>query len=110
MLLSAFFYFVQPRQSRAFLNGIQCFKNGQYTFFTRKTYVNLLPCVEAFDAVYFCVLCFSSLTKLKKPNFKIVKRSVTKTKAFYLQRVGSNDGFPHKKCEIPLLGSRAVVL
>ena len=72
VLLSAFFYFVQPRQSRAFLNGIQCFKNGQYTFFTRKTYVNLLPCVEAFDAVYFCVLCFFFLTKLKKPRLELL--------------------------------------
>jgi len=48
--------------------------------------------------------------KIEKTKIKIVKHSVTKTKAFYLQRVGSNDGFPHKKYEIPLLGSRAVVL
>ena len=27
--LSAFFYFVQSRQSHAFLNGMQWFKNGQ---------------------------------------------------------------------------------
>ena len=72
VLLFVFFCFVQPRQSRAFLNGIQCFKNGQYTFFARKTSVNLLPCVEAFDAVYFCVLCFFFLTKLKKPRLKLL--------------------------------------
>ena len=48
--------------------------------------------------------------KIEKTEIKIVKRSVTKTKAFYLQIVGSNDGFPHKKYEIPLLGSCAVVL
>ena len=48
--------------------------------------------------------------EIEKTKIKIVKPSVTKTKAFYLQRVGSNDGFPHKKYEIPLLGSRAVVL
>ena len=58
-----------------------------------------------------CSLLFLS-DKIEKTKIKIVKRSVTKTKAFYLQRsrVGSNDGFPHKKYEIPLLGSRAVVL
>ena len=48
--------------------------------------------------------------EIEKTKIKIVKRSVTKTKAFYLQRVGSNDGSPHKKYESPLLGSRAVVL
>ena len=67
VLLFVFFCFVQPRQSRAFLNGIQCFKNGQYTFFARK-----LPCVEAFDAVFFCVLCFFFLTKLKKPRLELL--------------------------------------
>ena len=67
VLLSVFFFFVQPRQSYAFLNGIQCFKNGQYTFFARKTSVNLLLCVEAFNAVYFCDIYFFFLTKLKKP-------------------------------------------
>ena len=70
--LFVFFCFVQPRQSRAFLNGIQCFKNGQYTFFARKTAVNLLPCIEAFDAVYFCVLYFFFLMKLKKPRLKLL--------------------------------------
>jgi len=48
--------------------------------------------------------------KVEKTEIRIVKRSVTKTKAIYLQRVGSNNGFPHKKYEIPLLGSRAGVL
>ena len=72
VLLFVFFCFVQPRQSHAFLNGIQCFKNGQYTFFARKTSVNLLLCFEAFDAVYFCVLCFFFLTKLKKPRLKLL--------------------------------------
>ena len=48
--------------------------------------------------------------EIEKTEIKIVKRSVTKTKAFYLQTVGSNNGFPHKKYEIPLLGSRAGVL
>ena len=48
--------------------------------------------------------------EIEKTKIKIVKCSVTKTKAFYLQIVGCNDGFPHKKYEIPLLGSRAVVL
>ena len=56
-----------------------------------------------------CSLLFLS-DEIEKTEIRIVKRSVTKTKAFYLQRVGSNDGFPHKKYEIPLLGSRAVVL
>ena len=68
VLLFVFFCFVQPRQSRAFLNGIQCFKNGQYTFFARKTSVNLLPCTEAIDAVYFCAPYFFFLTKLNKPR------------------------------------------
>ena len=30
-----------------------------------KKSVNLLPCIEAFDAVYFCVLCLFFLMKLK---------------------------------------------
>ena len=56
-----------------------------------------------------CFLLFLS-DEIEKTEIKIVKRSVTKTKAFYLQRVGSNNGFPHKKYEILLLGSRAGVL
>jgi len=56
-----------------------------------------------------CSLLFLS-DEVEKTEIRIVKRSVTKTKAFYLQRVGSNNGFPHKKYEIPLLGSRAGVL
>ena len=56
-----------------------------------------------------CSLLFLS-DEIEKTIIKIVKHSATKTKAFYLQRVGSNDGFPHKKYEIPLIGSHAVVL
>ena len=58
-----------------------------------------------------CYLFFLS-DEIEKTEVKIVKHSnsVTKTKAFYLQRVGSNNGFPYKKYEIPLLGSRAGVL
>ena len=56
-----------------------------------------------------CSLLFLS-DKIEKTKIKIVEHLVTKTKAFYLQRVGSNDGLPHKKNEIPLLGQRAVVL
>ena len=55
-----------------------------------------------------CSLLFLS-DEIEKNNIKIVKRSVSKTKAFYLQRVGSNDGFPHKKYESPLFGSCAIV-
>ena len=43
-----------------------------------------------------CSLLFLS-DKIEKTKIKIVKHSVTKTKAFYLLRVGSNDGSPHKK-------------
>ena len=59
----------------------------------------------------FIFVFFAFLSdEVENTEIRIVKRSVTKTKAFYLQRVGSNDGFPHKKYEIPLLGSRAGVL
>ena len=59
----------------------------------------------------FIFVFFAFLSdEIETTKIKIVKRSVTKTKALYLQTVGSNDGFPHKKYEIPLLGSRAVVL
>ena len=56
-----------------------------------------------------CSLLFLS-DKVENTKIKNVEHLVTKIKVFYLQRVGSNDGFPHKKYEIPLLGSRAVVL
>ena len=56
-----------------------------------------------------CSLLFLS-DEIEKTEIRIVKRSVTKTKAFSLQRVGSNNGFTHKKYEIPLLGLRAGVL
>ena len=59
----------------------------------------------------FIFVFFAFLSdEIEKTEIRIVKRSVTKTKAFYIQRVGSNNGFPHKKYEIPLLGSRAGVL
>ena len=41
------------------------------------------------------LLFLSRSDEIEKTKIKIVKCSVTKTKAFYLQRVGSNDGFPH---------------
>ena len=58
-----------------------------------------------------CSLLFLS-DAVEKTKIKIIKCSVTKIKSFYLQRVGSNDGFPclYKKYKILLLGLRAVVL
>ena len=41
--------------------------------------------------------------KIEKTEIKIVKRSVTKTKAFYLQRVGSNDGSPTRSMKFRCL-------
>ena len=62
-------------------------------------------------SMQFIFVLFTFLfDKIEKTKMNIVKHSVTKTKAFYLQRVASNNGFTHKKYEILLLGSRAGVL